>query len=79
MIGSFRKLLNKEENISEEYRLSMLGFLKCTVMLIDIHEETDKKKRKNMIEVLKKEILPEQRNHFGVKFWLEEMLSEFRL
>lgn len=78
MIESFRKMLNKEENISEEYRLSMLGFLKCTVLLINIREETDKKKRRNLLETLKKEILPEQGNHFGVKFWIEEMLKELR-
>lgn len=78
MIESFRKMLIKEENISEEYRVSMLGFLKCTVLLISIRDETDKKKRNDLIEALNKEILPEQRNHFGVKFWIEEMIKELR-
>jgi len=78
MIESFRKMLNKEENISEEYRLSMLGFLKCTVLLINTREETDKKKRKNQLETLRKEFLPVQPNHFGVKFWIEEILKELR-
>ncbi|MBL8016666.1 MAG: hypothetical protein JNK43_05295 [Ignavibacteria bacterium] len=76
MIESFRKMLNKEENISDEYRSSILGFLKCAVLLLNIREETVRKKRKNLLEILRKEILPGQRNHFGMKFWVEEMLKE---
>ena len=78
-IETFRKFLKKEENISSDYKTSMLGFLKCTVSLINLHEQTDKKKKLSEFELLRNEILPGQANHFGVKFWLEDRLKEYKL
>lgn len=76
LIDSFKKTFIKEAVISEDFKESILSFLKLTVNLINLNQETDKKKRfteaKRLLEIVEKN----QMNHFGIKFWLEDRLNE---
>jgi hypothetical protein len=76
IIENFRKMLTKEVSVSEDYKNSVLGFLKFTIRLITLHELTDKKKKSLEISRFKDELLACQPNHFGVRFWLEDRLKE---
>jgi hypothetical protein len=73
---NFRKSLVKEESISEDYKQSVLGFLKFTIALISITELTEKQLRSFEVARVKEEINVNQANHFGIKFWLEDRLYE---
>ncbi|NOS85761.1 MAG: hypothetical protein HOP31_11520 [Ignavibacteria bacterium] len=77
MIESFRKSLAREEVISDEYKNPILSFMKHTINLIDLKQETDRKKRELELSLLKKTIIDSQLNHFGVRFWLLDRIDEF--
>jgi FKBP-type peptidyl-prolyl cis-trans isomerase (trigger factor) len=74
----FRKSLTKEENISADYKSSILGFLKLTVMLINIVQANDRAAKDYEKKALIKELDRGQKNHFGIKFWLEDRLAEIK-
>ena len=75
----FRKSLVKEEGISPEYRDSILNFLKLTVSLINLKLFTDKQKFTFEKNIFSKELELNQKNHFGIRFWLEDRLNEIKL
>jgi len=76
LVESFKKSLVKEEVISDVYKNSIIGFLKAVVTLISIKEETDLSKKQYEFERLKDNIDKSQLNHFGIKFWLEDRITE---
>ncbi len=75
-IESFRKTLSKEVIVSEDFKNSIMTFLKHTIMLITTKEESDKKIQKFEANKLNETINKKQLNHFGIKFWLLERVSE---
>lgn len=75
----FRKSLVKEEQISADYKRSILGFLKLIVSLINIKLSTDKKSKEYEINKFKYDMNLNQKNHFGIKFWLEDRFAEIDL
>ncbi|MEO8513117.1 MAG: hypothetical protein ABI543_06145 [Ignavibacteria bacterium] len=75
-IEYFRKSLAREENISADYKASILGFLKLTIMLINIVQSTDKKSTEFEKRSLLSELAENHANHFGIKFWLQDRLNE---
>ncbi|MCC7157956.1 MAG: hypothetical protein IT281_00290, partial [Ignavibacteria bacterium] len=76
LIDSFRKTLLKEVVISEDYKNSILNFLKLTINLINIKQETSRKTQEFETQKLSEIINKTQSNHFGVKFWLEDRTNE---
>lgn len=74
----FRKSLAREENISPDYKSSILGFLKLTTMLINIVQSTEKEAKEFEMRSLVNEINGNQKNHFGIRFWLEDRLAEIK-
>ena len=76
LINSFRKALNKETIVSDDYKNSILKFLKNTVTLINIKEEANKKKKQQDLGILNDSVKKSQQNHFGIKFWLEDRIGE---
>ncbi len=78
LVDSFRKSLVKEEIISELFKNSILDFLRSTISLINLKEETDVQKKQYEFEKLKDTILNSQLNPFGIKFWLEDRMYEFK-
>lgn len=66
----------KEAVISESLKESILGFLKSTITLINLKQESDRNKRQTDLSMLKDTISKNQMNHFGVKFWLEDRIKE---
>lgn len=74
----FRKSLLKEEGISEEYKNSILNFLKLTVSLINLQLINDKQKLEFERSKFQEELILNQKNHFGIRFWLEDMLKEIK-
>ncbi len=77
LIDSFRKTLLKEAVISEDYKNSILNFMKLTINLINIKQETSRKIQEFEIHKLTETINKTQSNHFGVKFWLEDRIESF--
>lgn len=77
LVDAFKKTLTKEEVISEDYKSSILSFMKHTINLINLKQETDRKKRDFEIHLLKKTIIESQLNHFGTQFWLSDRIDEF--
>lgn len=75
----FRKSLLKEEQISADYKRSILGFLKLTVSLINIKLSTDISVRGYEVKKFTDEMDLNQKNHFGIKFWLEDRFGEINL
>lgn len=76
IIESFKKTFMKEAVISESLKESILGFLKSTITLINLKQESDRNKRQTDLSMLKDTISKNQMNHFGVKFWLEDRIKE---
>lgn len=76
LIDSFRKTFIKEAVISDSLKESILSFLKSTINLINLKQESDKKKIHIEVSRLKDMISKSQLNHFGIKFWLEDRLNE---
>jgi hypothetical protein len=76
LIDSFRKTLQREVIVSDDYKNSILDFLKYTITLINIKEETSPDELDYMINVLEENIRNKHGNHFGVKFWLEDRMNE---
>lgn len=76
LVESFKKTFIKEAVISEKYKDSIISFLKMTINLINLKQETNRKKMlaeaKRHIETIGKK----QMNHFGARFWLEDRLEE---
>lgn len=72
----FRKSLVKEEQISPDYKQSVMGFLKLTVLLINIKQSTEKNAREFDINRFRDDLRSNQKNHFGIKFWLEDRFAE---
>jgi hypothetical protein len=75
----FRKSLVKEEQISHDYKQSILGFLKLTVSLINIKLSTDESIRDFEAKKFTDDMDLNQKNHFGIKFWLEDRFAEIGL
>ncbi len=78
LIESFRKTFLKESVISESFKNSILDFLKNTVQIINLRQETNKKTQNFELKKLREIIEKDQMNHFGVKFWLEDRIDEFK-
>ena len=78
MSDYFRKSLLKEEGISEDYKNSILNFLKLTVSLINLQLINDKQKLEFERSKFREELILNQKNHFGIRFWLEDMLKEIK-
>ena len=76
LIESFRKTFIKEAVISDSLKESILSFLKSTINLINLKQESDKKKIQMEVSRMKDMISKSQLNHFGIKFWLEDRLNE---
>ena len=72
----FRKSLVKEVQISSDYKQSIIGFLKLTVSLINIKLSTEKSVREYESKKFIDKMDLNQKNHFGIKFWLEDMFAE---
>jgi hypothetical protein len=72
LIESFKKTLTKEGGISEDYKVSISGFLRLTITLINIAQETEKRKKEYEASRLLELVEGSQPNHFGIKFWLTE-------
>lgn len=75
LIESFKKTFFKDESISEDYKSSIAGFLKLTIMLINIVQQTDKKIKEFKAGKLLEETSG-QPNHFGIKFWLMDEIKK---
>lgn len=78
-VESFKKSLVKEEVLSDQYKNSIIGFLKSVITLICIKEETDNSKKIFELEKLNDEVKSSQMNHFGIRFWLEERITELAM
>ncbi len=76
LIEAFKKTLAKEAVISEDFKNSILSFLKQTTNLINLKQETNRKAQKLEAKRLS-DIIGKQSNHFGVKFWLSDRIEEF--
>ncbi len=76
LVESFKRTLAKEVIVSEDYKSSITGFLKHTVTLINLKQETNTKKRKLDSQMLAESVNSTQPNHFGIRFWLEDRLKE---
>lgn len=74
----FRKSLHKEEGISQDYKHSILNFLKLTVSLINLQLVNDKQKRDIGKSKFREELVLNQKNHFGIRFWLEDRIKEIK-
>jgi hypothetical protein len=74
----FRKSLHKEEGISQDYKNSILNFLKLTVSLINLQLVNDKQKRDIGKSKFREELILNQKNHFGIRFWLEDRIKEIK-
>ena len=75
-IGSFKKTLLKEEIVSDDYKNSILGFMKLTISLINIRENLNKKEQLMELKRINDIILKQQPNHFGIQFWLQDRINE---
>lgn len=75
----FRKSLIKEKGLSEDYKNSIIGFVQLVNKLIGIKEISDKAARKESVSDYKRLLNKDQKNHFGIKFWLEDRLSEIKI
>ncbi len=75
LIESFKKTLMKESGISEDYKSSLSGFLRLSIALINITQETRKEKKEFEAARLV-EAAGSQPNHFGIKFWLMEQVNK---
>ncbi len=73
---SFKKSLLKDESISEDYRISILSFIKHILQLVNINELNDKKAREQEISLLRQSVESGQPNHFGIRLWLEDAVNE---
>jgi len=76
LVESFKRTLAKEVIVSEDYKSSITGFLKNTITLINLKQETNTKKRKLDSQMLAESVNSTQPNHFGIRFWLEDRLKE---
>lgn len=76
LIESFKKTFIKEAVISEKYKDSIISFLKSTVNLINLKQETNKKIMLAEAKRLAETVGKKQMNHFGARFWLEDRLEE---
>lgn len=79
VIESFTKVLRRETVISDDYKNSIYSFLKNTLALLNIQQELVAKERDFAITKLEIEIAENQRNHFGVKFWLADRINELKI
>lgn len=75
----FRKSLINEKGLSETYRNSIIGFIHLFLKLIRTKETSDKSEKKEALSVLEKLLDKNQKNHFGIKFWLEDRLKEIKI
>lgn len=73
----FRKSLVNEKGLSDDYKSSILGFIQQVLKLIGLKEISDKTAQKEALSEFKRIIDKDQKNHFGIKFWLEDRLKEF--
>ena len=76
LIESFKKTFTKEAVISDNFKGSILSFLKMTINLINLKQEPNKKKMQAEAKRLLEMVEKKQMNHFGIKFWLEDRLKE---
>lgn len=76
LMESFKKTLQREAVVSDDYKNSILDFLKYTTALINIKQETSADELDYMINTLVENVAAKQGNHFGVKFWLEDRINE---
>ncbi len=72
----FRKSMLKEEQISPDIKQSIFGFLKLMIMLIDLKLSNEKAARESKVKKFKEKLDINQKNHFGIKFWLEDRFAE---
>jgi hypothetical protein len=79
LIDSFKKTLQREVIVSDDYKNSILGFLRLLTTLINIKQETSPKEAVYMLDKLKEELNNKQPNHFGIKFWMQDRISEIDL
>lgn len=75
-IESFRKTLVKEAIVSDDYKNSIVNFLKLTIILINIKQEAARKTQQFEANRLKDTVEKTQLNHFGIKFWLLDRIDE---
>lgn len=78
LIESFRKTLQREAIVSDDYKNPILSFLKNTTQLINILQETAAEEFNFMLNKAETEIASGHQNHFGVKFWLEDMMESIK-
>lgn len=78
LIGTFKKTLQKEAVVSDDFKNSILIFLKHTIDLINIKEEVNKNEKQYNIEKLNESVTGTQQNHFGIKFWLQDRIDEIK-
>lgn len=76
LIESYKKTLQREVIVSDDYKNSILGFLRLLTMLLNIRQETSSKEAPFMLKKLNGELNENQPNHFGIKFWLQDRISE---
>ncbi len=74
IIESFRKNLLKETVLSDDYKNPVKQFLNNTIHLLNLHLEPNKRTKKQDAKHLLEKISKNQQNHFGIKFWLEDMI-----
>lgn len=78
LIESFKKTFIKEAVISDSLKESILSFLKSTINLINLKQESDRKRLKLELSRQMDIVSKTQMNHFGIKFWLEDRLNEIK-
>lgn len=74
-IDSFKRFVLKERSLTDEYREAMQNFLKLTINLMKINEESDKRSKEDLIDQLNVNIRSMNANPFGIKIWLEDQLQ----
>ncbi|HWA05519.1 MAG TPA: hypothetical protein VG961_03150 [Ignavibacteria bacterium] len=78
LIESFKKTFIKEAVISDSLKESILSFLKSTINLINLKQESDRERLKLELSRQMDIVSKTQKNHFGIKFWLEDRLNEIK-
>lgn len=77
LMESFKKTLQREVIVSDDYKNSILNFLRNTAALINVIEETSPNEIRYMLDKLESD-MKEQQNHFGIKFWLEDRIHSIK-
>ncbi|MCC6866808.1 MAG: hypothetical protein IT280_11695 [Ignavibacteria bacterium] len=77
IIELFKKTLLKETALPDNYKNPVMNFLYNTLYLLNLHLETNNKKKKQDANLLREKIEMNQQNHFGIKFWLNDMIEKF--